>query len=46
MFKLIFGEKQVKKKFEFFYQNRGLTRLENCNFWPYEKFSKKVSFFR
>ena len=28
--------------------NRGLTPFENCNFWPYEKFSflwsKKVSF--
>ena len=46
MFKLIFGEKQIEKKFEFFYQNRGLTRFENGNFWPYEKFSKKVSFFR
>ena len=46
MFKLIFGEKQIEKKFEFFYQNRGLTRLENGNFWPYEKFSEKVSFFR
>ena len=47
MFMLILAKKQIKKKFEFFDQNRGLALLENWDFWPYERFpvlwSKKVS---
>ena len=46
---LFFAKNVIRKNFEFLEQNRGLTvtSLENCDFWPYEKFpflwSKKRS---
>ena len=33
MFMLILAKKQIKKKFEFFDQNRGLALLENWDFF-------------
>ena len=45
---LAYFDKKVKFLFGLLDLNRGLTPLENYNFWPYEKFSfllsKKVSF--
>ena len=45
---LAYFDKKVKFLFGLLDLNRGLTLLENYNFWPYEKFSfllsKKVSF--
>ena len=37
---LFFAKNVIRKNFEFLEQNRGLTvtSLENCDFWPYEKF--------
>ena len=37
---LFFAKNVTRKNFEFLEQNRGLTvtSLENCDFWPYEKF--------
>ena len=47
-FQSYFEEKQIKKKIKFFNQKHGLTPLEKCDFWDFERLKfllpKKVSF--
>ena len=38
LFLRLFWGKTNKEKFWIFDLNRGLTPLENCEFWPYENF--------
>ena len=35
---LILTNKQIKEKITFFVQKHGVTPLEKCDFWDYEKF--------